>query len=186
MFVSLSALTGDVNPTRVASYVVSGVGFLGGGVILRDGLNVRGVDTAATLWGSAAVGALTGCGFPLHGLIGTVAVLTANVLLKRLSRRLDHRRLPVDVETSYRVRVVCDGEQSAALREALIQHIATVPKLVVHGVATRHAKRRRAEIVADISSSERCDHTMEGLVVRLNAAPGVIAVSWEMVRHTTA
>jgi hypothetical protein len=45
-------------PTRVASYAVSGIGFLGGSVILRDGFNVRGLGTAATLWCSAAVGVL--------------------------------------------------------------------------------------------------------------------------------
>jgi hypothetical protein len=45
-----------VDPTRIAAYVVSGVGFLGAGVIMRDGVNVRGVNTAATIWCSAAVG----------------------------------------------------------------------------------------------------------------------------------
>src|SRR5271154_1537115 len=69
MFVSLSHLMHDTDsPTRVASYIVSGIGFIGGGVILREGLNVRGLATAATLWCSAAVGTLAGAGFPLHAL----------------------------------------------------------------------------------------------------------------------
>src|SRR6516164_11258988 len=54
MFVSLSHLMGDHDsPTRIASYIVSGIGFLGGGVILRDGLTVKGMNTAATLWCTA-------------------------------------------------------------------------------------------------------------------------------------
>src|SRR5690348_3454172 len=59
LFVSLSILMDDTNsPTRIASYIVSGLGFLGGGVILRDGLNVKGLNTAASLWCSGAVGTL--------------------------------------------------------------------------------------------------------------------------------
>ena len=75
LFVSLSRLVpGDASPTRVAAYVVSGVGFLGGGVILKEGANVRGITTAATLWCSAAVGTLTGMGFGLHAAVGVDGV----------------------------------------------------------------------------------------------------------------
>src|SRR5277367_6021962 len=63
LFVSLSRLiTPESSPTRVAAQVVSGIGFLGGGVILREGWNVKGMNTAATLWCSAAVGTLAGSG----------------------------------------------------------------------------------------------------------------------------
>ena len=62
LFVLYAVATEDSSPTRVASYVVSGIGFLGGGVILREGVNVRGLNTAATLWCSAAVGVLAASG----------------------------------------------------------------------------------------------------------------------------
>src|SRR6201992_2993589 len=62
LFVLYAVATPDSSPTRVASYVVSGIGFLGGGVILREGANVRGLNTAATLWCSAAVGVLAASG----------------------------------------------------------------------------------------------------------------------------
>ncbi len=60
--VQLSSQHG-ADPTRIAAYVVSGVGFLGAGVILRDGVGVRGVNTAATIWCSSAVGVLAGAGY---------------------------------------------------------------------------------------------------------------------------
>ncbi len=56
--------------TRIAAQVVSGIGFLGAGVIFKEGLNVRGLNTAATLWCSGAVGLLAGEGEALYGLIG--------------------------------------------------------------------------------------------------------------------
>jgi putative Mg2+ transporter-C (MgtC) family protein len=61
LFVMLgSMIPGESSPTRVVSYVVSGIGFIGGGVILREGFTVRGLNTAATLWCAAAVGCLAG------------------------------------------------------------------------------------------------------------------------------
>jgi len=56
--------SGGTASTRVAAQVVSGIGFLGAGIIFREGLNVRGLNTAATLWCSAAVGVLAGGGEP--------------------------------------------------------------------------------------------------------------------------
>jgi len=64
MFLMMGGLiSGEGRQGRVAAYVVSGIGFLGGGVILKDGLSIRGLNTAATLWCTAAVGALSGLGY---------------------------------------------------------------------------------------------------------------------------
>lgn len=59
---------GDTSPTRVAAQVVTGIGFLGAGVIMREGANIRGLNTAATLWCSAAVGVMAGAGYYLGAL----------------------------------------------------------------------------------------------------------------------
>lgn len=61
LFVMLSVLiVGDSSPNRIVAQVVSGIGFFGAGVIMWDGHNVRGLNTAATLWCSAAIGTLAG------------------------------------------------------------------------------------------------------------------------------
>jgi putative Mg2+ transporter-C (MgtC) family protein len=71
-FVIFAALTpGEASPTRVAAQVVSGIGFLGAGLIFREGLSVRGLNTAATLWCSAAIGVLAGAGFLLYATVAT-------------------------------------------------------------------------------------------------------------------
>jgi putative Mg2+ transporter-C (MgtC) family protein len=94
------------DPTRVAAQIVSGVGFLGGGVILRDGLNVRGLDTAATLWCSAAVGALADAGQYLVAAAGTVVVLGANIILRSAVRRVTQQTRRHSTATVGRVRWV--------------------------------------------------------------------------------
>ena len=76
---------------RVAAQIVSGIGFLGGGVILREGLTVRGLTTAATLWCSAAVGALCGADLPVQAGIATGAILATNCLLNPVSRWIDRK-----------------------------------------------------------------------------------------------
>jgi putative Mg2+ transporter-C (MgtC) family protein len=82
---------GSADPTRVAAQIVSGIGFLGAGVILRDGLNVRGLNTAATLWCSAAVGALAGAGLYAVAAMGTAVVVAVNVGLRPIGRAVDRR-----------------------------------------------------------------------------------------------
>jgi putative Mg2+ transporter-C (MgtC) family protein len=85
LFVMLSAMMeGDSSPTRVIAQIVSGIGFLAGGVILRDGATIRGLNTAATIWCTAAVGALTGAGFISKAFIGALVVLLAHLFLTPL------------------------------------------------------------------------------------------------------
>ena len=94
LFVVLSAQGFDGqggDPTRVAAQVVSGIGFLGAGVILRDGLSVRGINTAATLWCAAAVGSLAGAGMHAMAAAGAVAIIAVNVGLRELGRAVDRK-----------------------------------------------------------------------------------------------
>ncbi len=93
MFVMLSIMTpGDTSPTRIASQIVSGVGFLGGGVILREGASVRGINTAATLWCTAAIGTLVGSGYLVQAYSATLVVVGANLLLRPLVETFKYQR----------------------------------------------------------------------------------------------
>lgn len=182
LFVSLSHLMDDsASPTRIASYIVSGIGFLGGGVILRDGLNVKGMNTAATLWCTAAVGTLSGAGFPAHALIGTATVLGLHLGLRPISHWVDSRlKTAVDVETFYRVRVVCQEAQEGIIRTILLRHVNSRPKMTVQGIATQETERAdQAAVVADIFSVERSDREIQDLMSRINIEPSVSSVSWE-------
>ena len=75
LFVSVSNLTSSNDITRIAAQVVSGMGFLGAGVIIRDGTNVKGLNTAATLWCSAAIGTLCALDLVVEALIGVLYIL---------------------------------------------------------------------------------------------------------------
>jgi putative Mg2+ transporter-C (MgtC) family protein len=96
---SRSVTNFQVDPTRIASNIVVGVGFLGGGTILKEGARVRGLTTAASLWVTAAIG--LGCALGMYGptLFATALVLVSLVGL-RAPRRWLTRRLAVVRETA--------------------------------------------------------------------------------------
>jgi putative Mg2+ transporter-C (MgtC) family protein len=181
LFVSLTALLDDKqSPTRIASYIVSGVGFLGGGVILKEGINVRGLNTAATLWCCAALGTITGAGYPLHALVGTAFVLVLHLGLRPVAHWIDTRvsALPT-TDTFYHVRVVCESRHEALVRSILLRHIDSHPSLTTQGITTHGTgKAGQAEVAADVCARGPQDRALQDLLARLNIEPGVQTVSW--------
>ena len=89
LFSTLGFAYGDsTDQSRIAAQIASGIGFLGAGAILRDGMNIRGLTTAATVWCAAAVGAMAGAGWIVQSAIGAICVFFCNLLLKEIARLL--------------------------------------------------------------------------------------------------
>src|ERR1700739_2539940 len=117
-----SLVPGDGSPTRVAAQVVSGIGFLGAGIIFREGLQVTGLNTAATLWCSAAVGLLAGSGHPLQAAAATAFVVLINLTLRPLVRLINRQPIAqAETDFHYNVRVVCRSPEEAHVRALLLQ-----------------------------------------------------------------
>ncbi len=92
-FVDLGATVGGPTTTNVIAYVISGVGFLGAGAIMKDGGSIKGLNTAATLWCSAAVGACAGAGEMLDAVFVTALLIVINLALRPMSRAIDRRSI---------------------------------------------------------------------------------------------
>jgi putative Mg2+ transporter-C (MgtC) family protein len=184
MFVSISHLV-PLGPTslQVAAQVVSGIGFLGAGVIMREGLSIRGLNTAATLWCSAAVGSLCGLGFVGEPLIGAAGVVGANVLFRPLARKIDQPNRATDVESPYMLRFVCRGDDEAKLR-VLLMHLLHALPITLHALYSEDLNSSgKVEVRATLVSPERQNAVLEDIVQRLSLESGVSAVSWELTRH---
>jgi len=113
-------LNGNVGGTQIIAYVVSGVGFLGAGVIMKQGSNVWGLNTAATLWCSAAVGACAGADLAFEAIALTGFVLAGNTLLRPLVNAINRR--PIDegaTEAIYEVRITTTADHLDDSRELL-------------------------------------------------------------------
>ena len=180
LFVSMSHLMDDQNsPTRIVSYVVSGLGFLGGGVILREGMTVKGINTAATVWCTGAVGALAGAGFRLEAAFGTGAILFVHIALRPVVHWIERkRRTAVDVETFYTLSITSRGGQEEAIRNILLRHVPDNPRMTIQSLSTTEPEPGHFTVVASIFALERNDRSMEDLVKRISLEPAVTGVSW--------
>jgi putative Mg2+ transporter-C (MgtC) family protein len=90
VLMSPSVIGGD--NSRVIAQVVSGIGFLGAGIIFKDGDTVKGLTTAATVWCAAAIGCLCGFGMLAEAVLGTVAIMTVNVCFKHLRNEQNNNK----------------------------------------------------------------------------------------------
>ncbi|MFI9646757.1 MgtC/SapB family protein [Streptomyces sp. NPDC052040] len=182
LFVLYSDVVGDPgSPTRVASYVVSGIGFLGGGVILRQGGGVSGLNTAATLWCSAAVGVLAASGRLELCALGTAVVLAVHLLLRPAGRLIDRvpQRDPDSEGVRATVHLVCDRRDEAHLRALLLQALSN-DGLAPTGLRVRRdgedATFLRAAVLLDGDPAR----SLEQLIARLSLEPGVRDLHWHL------
>ena len=179
LFVLYAAATTDTSPTRVASYVVSGIGFLGGGVILREGVNVRGLNTAATLWCSAAVGVLAASGHLVFALIGTGTVIGIHVVGRPFGRLIDRDNSGDEDESlrPYLVQVICRPKSEKYVRAQVVQHAGS-NDITLRGIHTGHATDDEITLTAHVLMDVHAPARLERLVAELSLQPGVRAVQW--------
>jgi putative Mg2+ transporter-C (MgtC) family protein len=181
LYVSMSTMVADeVSPTRIAAQVVSGIGFLGAGVIFKEGLTIRGLNTAATLWCSAAVGVLIGAGFLGPAAVGAGAVLITNMVMRPMANAINRQPSEnTEVEMHYRLKLVCRAEDENHIRASLLDAVDNA-SLTIHGLWSEDTEdSRNAEVRADLFTYGRQDAVMEQVLRRLSREPGVTAISWE-------
>jgi putative Mg2+ transporter-C (MgtC) family protein len=144
------------DPTRIAAQVVSGIGFLGAGAIIRQGLSVRGLTTAATLWVVAAIGMATGAGYYAAAVATTALVLISLWPLRILAYRVALRVRPEEG------RVVVDlpaGASAVSVLEAVEQSGADVSSLEFE----EEGDRRRVEVAVRLGTGRTAAELIDSL-----------------------
>jgi putative Mg2+ transporter-C (MgtC) family protein len=182
LFVSLGTLTGNgtTGVLQMTSYVVTGVGFLGGGVIMRDQGTIQGINTAATLWCSAAIGVLCGSGHLVPAAGGTIAVLLANTVLREVSHAIN--AVPVsaaDIVRVYTLTVVCREADEIHIRTALSNSMSASP-LSFQSLTSRDYENdpQSIEVTATLKLHPKDQSKLELIANRLSMEKGVSSVSW--------
>ncbi|HVJ52495.1 MAG TPA: MgtC/SapB family protein [Aliidongia sp.] len=181
-FVVWAPVTGTPDAAaRIAAQIVSGIGFLGAGVILREGLNVRGLNTAATLWCSAAVGIVAGSGQTVLACFITALILMINLGMNPLTQLIN--RLPrrdVMSDCIYVVTIHCATSVEADVRAALTEP-AGKGKLVLNNVTTsRLADPSQTEIGLRYHLPMRDDARIDRIVGSVANRDDVAATGWTM------
>jgi putative Mg2+ transporter-C (MgtC) family protein len=178
-FTSLAILLEGSTDIRMGGQVVTGIGFLGAGLIMRDGLSVRGLSGAATIWATGAVGTLAGYGFLIEAAETTAFVLFINMVLPRLGQVIE-RYAPEQemVERFYVIELKCAASDEAAIRAKLLEAM-TVQNLRLHGLESHSiADTGNVEVEAVVYSTRQEDRLVEGLVGELSLSPLIYSTSW--------
>ena len=169
---------GGEGQTRIIAYVVSGIGFLGAGVIMKEGLQVRGLNTAATLWSTAAVGACAGAGLYAEAAAVTVFVLGGNTLLRPLVNYINRQPMsPGETEALYRVHVTCDPEAVSQARDLLYEELE-LHHYPIQDIDTLSESEEVVELAASLVPTTANPHDLDTIVLHLERSEAIDSATW--------
>ena len=176
--------------TLVGGWIVGGLidqfeDVLGAGIIFREGFNMRGLNTAATLWCcAAAIGMLAGAGEFVLAVTVTGAVVFVNLGLGPLARILDKQPIQTTELTRYHAaEIICKGAQEANVRALMLQGFAE-NGLHLTGLESENIEDTdRVEVTAEVNADATSDTALEQVVGRLSLEPAVTAARWT-IRET--
>ncbi|HEX2069418.1 MAG TPA: MgtC/SapB family protein [Actinomycetota bacterium] len=154
------------DPTRIASQIVVGIGFLGGGAIVKYGASIRGLTTAASLWVTAAVGTAIGLGALLLGFVTTVITLVALVGLRPLRRILRRRAAARD-------EFLIEGDRSIDIQD-LVSRVQRAGAQIMEVRMSDEGNERRLHLVVQPPA----DKNGSSLVAVIAGTPNVRNVDW--------
>ncbi len=177
-------ITGDTSgASRIAANIVTGIGFLGAGIMMRDGLNISGINTAATIWCSAAIGSLAGLGGYYESLVGTAFVVIGNIVLRPIGEKINQRIQQIETSGhSYMLRIHCAAHTTDAIRAALIESVKASKTLHVSSITTEGGDCIRAQI----HSLDRRQTDVEAIISELSIIKDIRSIKWEEIKQTKA
>jgi putative Mg2+ transporter-C (MgtC) family protein len=182
ILISVSLRGYNFDPTRIAGQIVSGVGFLGAGVIMRHGFTVMGLNTAATIWCSAAVGSLAGLGLYLEATVTAIVIFVSHMILRPLELKISKFSTfkSEDVLLRYELILKTKKEVENHIRILLMQELGNEEDLTMRSLKSADDPESGVKtiITAEILSSDKADRTIEKIVNRLTIEKGVVEVSW--------
>lgn len=174
---------GEISPTRMAAQVVSGIGFLGAGVIMKEGANIRGLNTAATLWCSAAIGVMAGAGFYVPAIFVAVCILAVNILLRPLVLLINRQPIESSQEEGdwqYELNITCHNEHEAHIRALLLQGLLGDALQLQKLESVHREDERTVRVTAKLLATERHDALVEKVIGRLSLEPSVSTAGWDI------
>ncbi|MEC4113685.1 MgtC/SapB family protein [Myroides pelagicus] len=183
-FVLMAHTIGDDAVGRVASYVVSGIGFLGAGVIMKDGFSIRGLNTAATIWCSASVGSMCAVGMWKEALVMTFLIVGAHVLLRPISAIINKLSFATETDSAevvYEVVIGCKEEIENDLRVMVLGQLKSDSELQLRSLkSSDNGNPAFSYLRFEMYCIGRKDEILERITKKLSLERGVSEVSWEL------
>jgi putative Mg2+ transporter-C (MgtC) family protein len=172
---------------RIAAQIVTGIGFLGAGVIMKDGLTIQGLNTAATIWCSAAVGSLAGIGMFPQALIVTIAIISTHLIMRPISDKLskiNSYKKGKREESFYLLTILCKEPIESQVRSFLVQYLDSSDKYLLRSISRKRAENA-GNIIVEIKFSTvgRQENMLESLIQKLTVEMGVEQATWAYARE---
>jgi putative Mg2+ transporter-C (MgtC) family protein len=173
------SMADESSPTRMAAQVVSGIGFLGAGAIMREGLNVKGLNTAATLWCAAAVGVACGAGFFALAALAAGLIILVNSVIRPLVGLIDQApQAGAEAERAFRIGATCTAGSEAPIRLLLVKRIAASQARLLRLETEELEGGGRVALTARVVAAGDALGTMEAIIGRLSLEPAVMRAGW--------
>ena len=178
LFVSFSFLSSNGDISRIAAQVVSGIGFLGAGVILKDGTNIRGLNTAATLWCDAAIGILCAGGYLIEAAIGTLFILGANIVLRFITMKMAKGKVK---HHEYEFSVVCKKNDEKEVK-SLINRLINKNEITLSNINSVN-DNNEVKITVCISADSTYNYMVDRIFSKLTTESSIISLSINRTEH---
>ena len=175
VYLSFGINASTADNTRIAAQVVSGIGFLGAGVILKDGSKIKGLNTAATLWCMAAIGTLCASGLVIEATIGTLFVLVSNIILRFISLFIMNK-INSRSKEKYTFIIKCKKNLEDKIKSKLIK-IMDDNNLVLDRLERSEITEDDIKLKAIIITNS--SNNIELVINKISIINGIISITWE-------
>lgn len=174
---SLSILSGDMG--RIASQIVSGIGFLGAGIIIQDNhKNITGLNTASTIWCSAAIGMLCAQGLIIEAIIGTVFILLCNLILREVALKIARIEPTKDGFYNYSIKVACKSKNMPSVRNELV-NFSEAEHIYVDNIEAVEKNGNECTVIMNVRVPIKKLDFIEHLMNTMTLNDNIISLGWK-------
>lgn len=180
MFVLFPYIIGSNDIVRNSAQVITGVGFLGSGIIFKDGRNVRGINTAATIWCTAAIGVITSTGRISLAGISTFPLLISNIIFKVVADKINPDYEFDEDGAVYRVSIVCDDTKEFMIRSLIMEEMKS-PILRLTSLESIDQQEGKVNIITEFMCKVKKDQIAENMIIKFRIEEGVYDTYWKVI-----
>ena len=168
--------------SRIAAQIVSGIGFLGAGMIFREGISTHGINTAATIWCAAAVGVLCGMGLLPHALGILGLLILSNIFFRKLDHIISKNRRWKDLRMhkTYEIELITSNQGNKELREKFIE-LVNIDDHTIVGVKTNFMRKGFIKITIIFKSHESDYMKIQSMIEKINELDSEMVVEWSQI-----
>ncbi len=180
LFTLFSFMVDTPEPTRIAAGIVSGIGFLCSGIIFKERGNVKGINTAATIWCTASIGVIVAAGYIIFGAVATVLIILVNLIFKPIGSRIKPLKIFQDVgEKYYSLKIICEETKEIAIRRMILETVSE-NGLTLMNLESGDLIGSKVEIHAQLFSASRSlGDKPEKIISRICVQEGVYSAGWK-------